>query len=155
MTQTLIKNLADALQQLLTGNEISPGEFPEGHASVAAARAYLAAPERDYDALQADMEDAKRMLAEQARQILALKPENLRLRGNATLLAASKAAVSEQPEPVEQEPVATVYSINDLGGTFDWTSPPNYRPPVGTKLYTRPVEFHTDDANHDKPTSTP
>lgn len=34
--------------------------------------------------------------------------------------------------------VATVYSFNDLGGTFDWVSPPNYRPPVGAKLYAHP-----------------
>lgn len=44
----------------------------------------------------------------------------------------------EQPAQPQHEPVATVCSFGDLGGTFDWASPRTYRPPVGAKLYASP-----------------
>jgi hypothetical protein len=50
--------------------------------------------------------------------------------------AALREALVEQP--AQQEPFATVYSFNDLGGVYELVSPPKYRPPVGSHLYTSP-----------------
>jgi hypothetical protein len=52
-------------------------------------------------------------------------------------------ALAEQPAQQHQEPFATVYSFNDLGGVYELVSPPKYRPPVGTKLYTSPPAQRT------------
>ncbi len=51
---------------------------------------------------------------------------------------SGKAKVFPMPAQPQHEPVATVRSFGDLGGTFDWASPRTYRPPVGAKLYASP-----------------